>query len=742
MLAWQQYYAAQRAAGQQQQQQQYGAYNQQQQQPQYGYSTATSAAAASSSTYTYPQQQQAQASSYAQALNGQNGSAAAAAAAAAAGPKSAADEAAARAQLERMAAQYQLARKGGAAATPTAAAAAVAAPVSSKGRFAAAAAARASADTSTTTTKAGSSSSKSSSNKPAPVELNKWVERCFLSVKHCLIQQKEMERKLKDHIRDISQQNKLWAIDWNEHPLLTVGPSSNKPSFSSSSSGAGRGKKRQGEAYPFSSSDADHSPWDGPEEGEEEEEAEKGGKYGYRLSRKAQARAGGGQNRYGGESNGSEVYGDRNSRIEDRGGRDSDEESEGSGHGSSSLPYSFGRGGGGRGRGRKGERGWKQEQEEIYGKSKYGNKKLKKGKEWGGGGGGKYGPASEEGGGGGGGMSVEEEEAKRRRQARFDDRRWKPRTVGRTTNVMDYLGGGEGGREWGYGYGGGGGGGGERNNFDFRAVKAIVGTCQELEKEYFRLNEVPDPASVRPEPVLRRALARLLRRFEALPPLQGAREGDYKEYLWTQLKAIRQDMLIQNLKNAFAVEVYEAHARIALACSDLNEFNQCQTQLMELYREKDLPASALANVRIFRFPLSSNLISFLEHSPNPPSFPPPGPRIHGLPGVVLRVPAVQSQVLRRRLGRAPRAGRALGRRQINTGSPACPRGAEGMCVGELSPTRRPVPTSPGGGEEDHAAFYWPGEGEGDAGDVESVQAHCTQRVGGGRIGVWSEGGRE
>ena len=146
------------------------------------------------------------------------------------------------------------------------------------------------------------------------------------------------------------------------------------------------------------------------------------------------------------------------------------------------------------------------------------------------------------------------------------------------------------------GGGGGGGGGGGESTFDFRAVKAIVGTCQELEKEYFRLNEVPDPACVRPEPVLRLALARLLRRFEALPPVQGAREGDYKEYLWTQLKAIRQDLLIQNLKSAFAVEVYEAHARIALACSDLNEYNQCQTQLMELYREKSLPPSAFVNV--------------------------------------------------------------------------------------------------------------------------------------------------
>jgi hypothetical protein len=39
---------------------------------------------------------------------------------------------------------------------------------------------------------------------------------------------------------------------------------------------------------------------------------------------------------------------------------------------------------------------------------------------------------------------------------------------------------------------------------------AISGTCKSLEKAYFRLTSAPDPSTVRPAPVLRKALARLV----------------------------------------------------------------------------------------------------------------------------------------------------------------------------------------------------------------------------------------
>lgn len=250
------------------------------------------------------------------------------------------------------------------------------------------------------------------------------------------------------------------------------------------------------------------------------------------------------RSRWGGGGRGDSSSGEESEEEE---GEVAEEEGETSYYGPSRT-VSSSRGGRGRNRGGRGAAA-----------ASNNHKKLKRGAR---------GAAAGAGGGGRPASAGEDEEAKRKRAARFYDGSWKPRAVVKGAGsgmLLDEYGGVLG--------------------FDFGRVKPIVGTCQVLEKEYFRLNEIPDPNSVRPLPVLKKALDRLKSRFAALPAEQEKREADYKEYLWTQLKAIRQDLLIQNIKDLFTVEVYETHARVALQCADLNEYNQCQTQLMELYRE-------------------------------------------------------------------------------------------------------------------------------------------------------------
>ncbi|KAJ1940527.1 hypothetical protein FBU59_003784 [Linderina macrospora] len=95
-----------------------------------------------------------------------------------------------------------------------------------------------------------------------------------------------------------------------------------------------------------------------------------------------------------------------------------------------------------------------------------------------------------------------------------------------------------------------------------------------LEKNFFRLTSDPDPAKVRPLSVLRQTLKLLMKKWKA--------ESNYT-YICDQFKSLRQDLTVQHIANEFTVEVYEQHARIALETKDLGEYNQCQTQLKQLY---------------------------------------------------------------------------------------------------------------------------------------------------------------
>ncbi len=64
---------------------------------------------------------------------------------------------------------------------------------------------------------------------------------------------------------------------------------------------------------------------------------------------------------------------------------------------------------------------------------------------------------------------------------------------------------------------------------------------------------------------------------------------------------MRQDLTVQHIQNEFTVKVYETNAKISLEVGDLSEYNQCQTQLKDLYHDNILFRSNQDEFFSYRF---------------------------------------------------------------------------------------------------------------------------------------------
>ena len=106
----------------------------------------------------------------------------------------------------------------------------------------------------------------------------------------------------------------------------------------------------------------------------------------------------------------------------------------------------------------------------------------------------------------------------------------------------------------------------------------IVGTSTKLEKPYLRLTTAANSWTIRPLKVLKLALENVISKY--LANTSGDNTSNY-EFACEQLKSIRQDIVVQGINNRFAAHVYETHARMALESGDLEEFNQCQSRILE-----------------------------------------------------------------------------------------------------------------------------------------------------------------
>lgn len=142
-----------------------------------------------------------------------------------------------------------------------------------------------------------------------------------------------------------------------------------------------------------------------------------------------------------------------------------------------------------------------------------------------------------------------------------------------------------------------------KNNDAYQSAQhlstSFKGCSTELERKYSR--DAPIPEDIRPESVLVNALHHITRQSALKEQIEGRRVA--LKYMSEQLKGMRQDLRVQDIRNNFSVKVYEMHARLSLESEDLGEFNQCQAALKQLYLIPSIDRSACSIAEFFCYRL-------------------------------------------------------------------------------------------------------------------------------------------
>lgn len=128
---------------------------------------------------------------------------------------------------------------------------------------------------------------------------------------------------------------------------------------------------------------------------------------------------------------------------------------------------------------------------------------------------------------------------------------------------------------------------------------SFKGYNNELERKYSR--DAPIPEDIRPQSVLVKALNHITKQAALKEQIEGRPVA--LKYMSEQLKGMRQDLRVQDIRNNFSVKVYEMHARLSLENEDLGEFNQCQAALKQLYMVPSIDRSACSIAEFFCYRL-------------------------------------------------------------------------------------------------------------------------------------------